>query len=132
MSRRGRCRPASLTLNAARGTIASRMISAPRSPVLTIALALVVPFATIALAQTPKPDPSAPTTLEEALIEHVCNAKQPPVRDCLSTELLSLREDFGRDLTRLSASDRRTVDSSCSGIRTAVGREAYLDCLNAQ
>jgi hypothetical protein len=53
-------------------------------------------------------------------------------QECLSARLLSLRSDFGRDLDRLSVSERRMLDSACSRIRDLRGREAYLECLSAQ
>src|SRR3989442_3378573 len=84
------------------------------------------------------PDPGPPTALEQALIEHVCTAKRAgtPGTDaydaCLSAQLLSLRTDFGRDLSRLSVSERRTIDSACTKVTAARGRDAYLACLNGQ
>ena len=89
--------------------------------------------------QVAAPDPSPPTALEQALIEHVCSATRAPgvvesgaYRDCLNLKLLSIRADFGRDLSRLSASERRTIDSVCSKVLEAREREAYLECLNGQ
>ena len=38
-------------------------------------------------------------------------------RQCLSARLLSLRADFGRDLGRLSGSDRRRIDAACARLR---------------
>jgi hypothetical protein len=84
-------------------------------------------------------DTSPPTPIEQALMEHVCSVIPSgggPESDrylaCLRTQLLSLRTDFGRDLSRLSAAERRAVDSACNEVRTASGRDAYLDCLGAQ
>jgi len=51
---------------------------------------------------------------------------------CLDAKLLSLRSDFGRDLSRLSAPDRRRIDGACSRLRASDQREAYLDCLDGQ
>ena len=108
---------------------------------LTIGLALAVAIegaAAAAALQSGTPDPGPPTALEQALIEHVCTAKRAgtPGTDaydaCLSAQLLSLRTDFGRDLTRLSVSERRTIDSVCSKVNAARGRDAYLACLNGQ
>jgi len=89
--------------------------------------------------QVAAPDSSPPTPLEQALIEHVCSATRAPgvvesgaYRDCLNRKLLSIRTDFGRDLSRLSASERRTMDSVCSRALEAREREAYLECLNGQ
>jgi len=82
-------------------------------------------------------DSSLPTALEQALIGRACGARQdsgtlePDQVKCLNTQLVALRADFGRDLSRLSASSRSKVDSICSrlGIER---REPYLDCLSAQ
>jgi DnaJ-domain-containing protein 1 len=116
-----------LTRHASRATIAREMPST-RLIVVTLGMAL----------QLGTPDPGPPTALEQALIEHVCTAKRAgtPGTDaydgCLSAQLLSLRADFGRDLGRLSVSERRTIDSVCSKVNAARGRDAYLACLNGQ
>jgi hypothetical protein len=82
---------------------------------------------------------SAPTPVEQALIEHQCSATRATspadtgaYDACLSTQLLSIRADFGRDLSRLSPPERRAVDAVCSRIRATEGREAYVGCLSAQ
>ena len=82
---------------------------------------------------------AAPTPIEQALMEHTCSVVPPggaPESDrylaCLRTQLLSLRTDFGKDLGRISAVDRKTMDAACNEIRTASGREAYLDCIGNQ
>lgn len=92
-----------------------------------------------AALQVGTPDPAGPTAIEHALIEHVCRTTGPPgaagievYQECYNAQLLSLRADFGRDLSRLSAAERRTLDSVCGQIREANGREAYLGCLNGQ
>jgi hypothetical protein len=117
------------------------MKSARRVPAL-IVWSLMFPFTVAALGavlQVGTPEPSAATPIEQALIEHVCSVVPSggaPESDrylvCLRAQLLSLRTDFGRDLSRLSASERRNLDSVCNEIRTASGRDAYLDCLGAQ
>src|SRR5438093_4911435 len=108
---------------------------------LTMGLALAVAIegaAAAAALQSGTPDPGPPTALEQALIEHICTAKRAgtPGSDahdgCLSAQLLSLRTDFGRDLGRLSVSDRRTIDSACTKVNAARGRDPYLACLNGQ
>src|SRR5688572_14442348 len=80
-------------------------------------------------------DTTAPTAIEQALIEHSCGETTAasttgtdPYKECLGSQLHALRGDFGRDLSRVSASERRTLDSACNGI-LAAGREAYLDCV---
>jgi DnaJ domain len=116
-----------LTRHASRATIARKMPST-RLIVVTLGMAL----------QLGTPDPGPPSALEQALIEHVCTAKRAgaPGTDaydrCLSAQLLSLRTDFGRDLSRLSVSERRTIDSVCTKVNAARGRDAYLACLNGQ
>jgi hypothetical protein len=100
----------------------------------------MVPFSAAVLGavlQEATTDP--PTPIEQALMEHVCSVVPQgggPESDrylaCIRTQLLTLRTDFGRDLSRLSAPERRTVDAACNEVRTASGREAYLDCLGAQ
>ena len=107
-----------------------------------IAWSLVLPFtvATLgAVLQVETSETNPPTPIEQALMEHVCNVVPSggaPESDrylaCLRTQLLTLRTDFGRDLSRLSAAERRAVDSACNEVRTASGRDAYLDCLGAQ
>jgi flagellar biosynthesis GTPase FlhF len=103
---------------------------------------LMAPFALMALGtglQVGTPDPSERTAIEQALIEYVCGGMPPSgpgetdaYHECLVAQLLQLRADFGRDLSRLSSVERRTLDSACSKIREARGREAYVACLNAQ
>jgi hypothetical protein len=85
------------------------------------------------------PDASRPAAIEEALIEHRCRATRAAsapdtdaYQECLRAQLLALRADFGRDLSRVSGSERRTLDSVCSKIRAARGLDAYLECLSAQ
>jgi DnaJ-domain-containing protein 1 len=81
-------------------------------------------------------EPGIPTAIEEALIEHACAAMRPagaPETDaylqCRSNQLTSLREEFGRDLRRLSNVERRTIDSACSGLRISRGQDEYVECL---
>jgi DnaJ-like protein len=117
------------------------MTSARREPGPLIVLTLIAPLAMIAPGaglQPGTPDQGAPTAIEQALIEHACTltltraAEEAEHQQCLGAQLLSLRADFGRDLTRLSGPERKTLDSACSKIREVRGREAYLECLGAQ
>src|ERR1700687_805967 len=117
------------------------MTSARHQPMPLIVCILMAPFTVMALGaglQVGTPDPGGPTAIEQALIEHACTltltraAETAEHQQCLSAQLLSLRADFGRDLSRLSGPERRTLDSVCSKIREARGREAYLECLSAQ
>ena len=89
--------------------------------------------------QTGAPGATAPTAIEQALIEHRCRttvAAGAPGTDayqeCPGVQLLSLRTDFGRDLSRLSAAQRRSIDAACSTIRESQGRDGYVDCLSGQ
>jgi flagellar biosynthesis GTPase FlhF len=84
-------------------------------------------------------DASAPTPLEQALIEHVCNASRVAgavesgaYQTCLSLKLTSIRNDFGRDLSKLSVSERQTIDSTCSKVLETGDRQAYVECLSGQ
>jgi len=119
------------------------MTSARREPGPLIVWTLMAPFTVMALGaglqvQVGTPDPGGPTAIEQALMEHACAlsltraSETVQHQQCLSAQLLSLRADFGRDLSRLSSPERRTLDSVCSKIRDAGGREAYLECLSAQ
>lgn len=100
-------------------------------PVLTAAQGAAQPLET--------PEEAAPTPIEQALMEHVCSvvpASGAPEAErylvCMKAQLLSLRTDFGRDLSRLSPPERKAADAACNGVRTTSGREAYLDCLGNQ
>jgi hypothetical protein len=83
-------------------------------------------------------DPGRATPMERALIEHACATAQTPGAPsdaherCLAARLLSLRADFGRDLSGLSTSARRTLDATCTPVQALRGREAYVACLGAQ
>jgi DnaJ-domain-containing protein 1 len=102
---------------------------------------LMAPIAVFAIGMGPQVDGSdaeVPTAIERALMERACvatetvSAASHGYQQCLDAKLLSLRGDFGRDLTRLSASDRKRIDAACSSLRASDQREAYLDCLGAQ
>jgi len=118
------------------------MMSARGAAVWMIACAWTWAVATTALEagrQEGPADPAVPTALEEALIEHACGAMRPagaPETDaylhCRNSQLLSLRDEFGRDLRQLSNAERRTIDSACSGLRISRGQDAYVECLTAR
>jgi hypothetical protein len=107
--------------------------------VLLVVWCLMTPFSGVvsgAGLQAGAPDPSEPTAIEEALIEHACSATRAPraldtnaYGECLSTQLRSLRADLGHDLGGLSAAERKTLDVVCGDFRVSGGRDAYLDCL---
>jgi hypothetical protein len=102
---------------------------------------LTAPLTAFALGTGPQAaaqESQAATPIETALIEHRCNVSDTPSagtdaqRQCLDAQLVSLRDDFGRGLGRLSASDRRNMDAACSRIHPSEQREAYLGCLSEQ
>jgi DnaJ-domain-containing protein 1 len=102
---------------------------------------LMAPIAVFAVGMGPQvdgPDAEVPTAIERALMERACVATETVYaaihshQQCLDAKLLSLRGDFGRDLSRLSAPDRRRIDAACNSLRASDQREAYLDCLSAQ
>src|SRR5690349_19563249 len=80
-----------------------------------------------------------PSPIEQAVVEHRCNAGRTSgigatdeFQVCLQTQLRSLRTDFGIDLKRLADAERRTLDSACSRVRAAEGRDAYVACISNQ
>lgn len=91
-----------------------------------------------------RPAPSAveadapPTPLEQALVEHLCRIPGQAMlapeayEGCLRDQLVSLRSEFGKDLRKLSAPDRRTIDKACSALRVERGRDDYIACLSAR
>jgi hypothetical protein len=90
-------------------------------------------------ASAPQTDVVAgvPSAKEQALMEHTCRAVQGGAAHeaydrCLEARLLSLRADFGPDLTRLSAPTRAAIDAACAPAQVSRGREGYLDCLTGQ
>src|SRR5262249_42614865 len=107
------------------------------------ARALVLSFFLSAggLLQERKPEPPtedrAPTPIEQALIEYACSSLSSGVVDnqayqtCLDTQLASLRDAFGRDLSRLSPAERRALDASCSRVWSTRGRDLYVACVSA-
>lgn len=113
----------------------------PPVPVPSIVCTLMASLVVFALGAGPQaqtPASEVPSAIEQALIERACRAtdtspaESDAHRQCISAQLLSLRTDFGRDLSRLSGSDRRNIDAACSRMRAAEQREAYLDCLGNQ
>jgi len=95
----------------------------------------------VALAVSPQvsaADAAPPTPKEQALMEHACRATQRPgaahdaYEGCLAARLVSLRADFGTDLSRLSSSARGKIDAACSTANASLGREAYVSCLSGQ
>jgi DnaJ-domain-containing protein 1 len=112
----------------------------PRVLVASIVCTLMAPLAVFALGTAPQvdpPDSDVPTAIERALIERTCRATELSTkidahRQCLNAQMLWLRSDFGRDLSRLAGPDRRRIDAACSRLSAAGQREAYLDCLGNQ
>jgi hypothetical protein len=90
-------------------------------------------------AQTGAVDSDPPTPIERALTERTCAARPTSSladldaqQRCIDGQVSVLRNDFGRDLRRLSAAERKAVDAACSRREATHGREGYLDCINAQ
>lgn len=109
-------------------------------PVASMAASLVGQSLVVALAMAPQQtavDSDPPTPKEQALIELACPAPLTVAAyaahdRCLAARLLSLRADFGRDLSQLSTAARRKLDTECSPVQAARGREAYVSCLSVQ
>lgn len=82
------------------------------------------------------PAPLPPTPLEQAVIEHACHVPGQAMLAaeaydaCLGEQLAGLRVEFGRDLQKLSAAERRTIDRACTNLRIERGRDAYVACLD--
>lgn len=101
---------------------------------------LIAPLAVFALGAAPQVDAQElpPTPIEAALVARACQAIETPSTDidahlqCVSAQLFTLRASFGRDLSRLSRSDRTKIDTVCSPLGTGERRNAYLDCVADQ
>ena len=101
---------------------------------------MIVAAAALALMVQTEPPTAPPTTaLERALVERTCDvmiSKQGPAAVdrsmCIDDQLVSLRGDFGVNLTKLSPADRGRLDRLCSPLEGAVTHEAYLDCVLGQ
>ena len=105
-------------------------------------LGLIMPCAALALGvdppQAPAPDATPPSAIEQALMEHTCKPARLGTVDseayeaCLRGRFQSLRADFGVSLKRLTAPERKTLDSICSKFRLDREREDYVQCINDQ
>ncbi len=99
---------------------------------------IALAFAASVLVATLHAQEAPPAILEIALAERACDLTLPktaPAPDrsaCADAQLAALRADFGANLARLSADDRRKLDAACGGLSTTLARERYLDCVNAQ
>lgn len=121
------------------------MRSRAAAPAL-LATALLAGSARVAAqAPTPPPAPAAgvpapvtppPTPLEQAVMEHACRvpgqamATPEAYETCLNLQLTTLRSEFGVDLQKLPAAERRAIDKACSSLRMERGRDAYVACLS--
>jgi len=117
------------------------MILACLLPVASMAASLVGQSLVVAMAMSSQADAGdggPPTPKEQALIEHACptmqraGAARNAYEQCFSAKLISLRADFGRDLSRLSPAARNKIDTACSTASATLGREAYVRCLSGQ
>jgi hypothetical protein len=108
----------------------------PRAALAVLATGIVVALSADLGAEAV--DPAIATPIEQALIEQACSAPAYSALqgdahdDCLHEKLSALRADFGRDLSRLAAPERRKIDSTCGQVREAQGRSGYLDCIGNQ
>jgi hypothetical protein len=106
--------------------------------VVCVVIAPLAAFALEAAPQSRAPDSQPLTAIELAVTQFRCHvtdtlsASTDAQRECVDAQILSIRSDFGRDLARLSAPDRRSMDAACSGLRPAEQREAYLLCVSDQ
>ena len=116
------------------------MSSHHRPVVSTFACTVVVVAAAASLVRAQPPDaaaPDPPTRVEEALIQYRCDASSgaadalDPGSQCLSLQLASLRVDFGYNLGRLAAADRKKIDAACPSPGRPETRDAYVRCLDA-
>jgi DnaJ-domain-containing protein 1 len=103
---------------------------------LKACLTLGVVAAAPAAAQDTAPDTRPPTTIEQALAEHVCGAQPSSStgdvhEPCIHAQRRALRAEFGYDLGRLSDDERGELDVRCSRLRTPERVEPYLNCLTA-
>jgi hypothetical protein len=80
-----------------------------------------------------------PSAIEQALVEYRCDQTRAPgaprtdvFQECLRVQLVSLRDDFGSSLSRLSAAERRMLDSACNRVSEVRGRQAYVGCMSEQ
>jgi hypothetical protein len=92
----------------------------------------------LAPGQVRTDDRRPPTPIEQALGDHACRSGASSVsirvqsyQDCLGSELLGLRSAFGHDLARLTAAERKTVDSRCAPLQ-ASGPDGYVACLSRE
>jgi hypothetical protein len=83
-------------------------------------------------------DEAIPSPVEQALMERACVTPatafvSADAHDaCLHARLIALRADFGTNLGRLSAADRRKLDTTCGQVRGVSGRDGYVDCLASE
>jgi hypothetical protein len=116
--------------------MSARRVTRLCPPLVWILWILSAPSAALARhtgVQPPAEETPAPSAVEQALIEYRCRVARTEMSEaCLSAQLLALRTDFGRDLSKLSAAERRTTDSACSRLLAGRGREAYVQCLSDQ
>lgn len=104
-------------------------------------LSLAAPCAALALAVDPQPpetDATPPSAIEQALMDHTCRPARLGTVDteayeaCLRGRLQSLRNDFGVNLKRLTAPERKSLDALCSKFRLDREREDYVQCIGDQ
>src|SRR5262249_5441504 len=101
------------------------------APALTLVLA-------VAGFQTGSLEIPIPTTIERGLSARACkdSADHADVNEkCREEKLAGLRTDFGKDLTKVKADDRKKVDAACTPLLADAalkGKEPYFECMLAQ
>jgi hypothetical protein len=101
------------------------------APALTLVLA-------VAGLQPGSGEIPIPTSIERGLIGRACkdSAQQTDVNEkCREEKLAGLRSDFGKDLTKVKADDRRKVDATCTPLLADAalkGKEPYFECMLVQ
>lgn len=97
---------------------------------------VVTPTTPVIAGSAQGPAQVPPTPIEQAVIEHACRVPGQAMQTvdsydaCLADQLAGLRVEFGRDLKKLSAAERRTIDRACTALRAERGRDAYIACLD--
>ena len=104
---------------------------------MSIAPALTFVLAVAGLQPGPGEIP-IPTSIERGLIERACkdSTAQTDVNEkCREEKLAGLRADFGKDLTKVKADDRKKVDATCTPLLADAalkGKEPYFECMLVQ
>jgi hypothetical protein len=87
--------------------------------------------------QTGSAEIPIPTPVERGLVERACKdtADAAANQTCRDEKLVGLRADFGKDLSKVKADDRKKVDATCTPLLADAalkGKEPYFECMLAQ